>query len=105
MNVVSLVRLHVDNVRMINCIDSLLYKSVILYSISVYYNNHFILKGTHCKADFYSQINEGGDYSPENLVLDDATDDGAGGERRRSERGRKREKPDYYDSLEFENKV
>lgn len=59
---------------------------------------------THCKADFYSQINEGGDYSPENLVLDDAADDGAGGERRRSERGRKREKPDYYDSLEFENK-
>lgn len=57
---------------------------------------------THCKADFYSQINEGGDYSPENLVLDDAADDGEG--RRRSERGRKREKPDYYDSLEFENK-
>ena len=68
-------------------------------------NNHSLLTGTHCKADFYSQINEGGDYSPENLVLDDAADDGAGGERRRSERGRKREKPDYYDSLEFENKV
>lgn len=59
----------------------------------------------HCKADFYSQTNEGGDYSPENLVLDDVTDGGPGGERRRSERGRKREKPDYYDSLEFENKV
>merc|ERR1719510_1554540 len=58
----------------------------------------------HCKADFYSQTNEGGDYSPENLVLDDVTDGGPGGERRRSERGRKREKPDYYDSLEFENK-
>ena len=61
--------------------------------------------GTHCKADFYTQINEGDDYSPENLVLGDAADDGAGGERRRSERGRKREKPNYYDSLEFENKV
>ena len=59
----------------------------------------------HCKADFYSQTNEGGDYSPENLTLDDVTDGGPGGERRRSERGRKREKPDYYDSLEFENKV
>jgi len=59
---------------------------------------------THCKADFYTQINEGDDYSPENLVLGDAADDGAGGERRRSERGRKREKPNYYDSLEFENK-
>jgi len=58
----------------------------------------------HCKADFYSQTHEGGDYSPENLVLDDGGDGGAGGERRRSERGRKREKPDYYDSLEFENK-
>merc|ERR1719510_1653190 len=58
----------------------------------------------HCKADFYSQANEGGDYSPENLVLDDIADVGASGERRRSERGRKREKPDYYDSLEFENK-
>ena len=59
----------------------------------------------HCKADFYSQTHEGGDYSPENLVLDEAGEGGAGGERRRSERGRKREKPDYYDSLEFENKV
>ena len=58
----------------------------------------------HCKADFYSQTHEGDDYSPENLVLDDG-DMGVGGERRRSERGRKREKPDYYDSLEFENKV
>ena len=64
-----------------------------------------IFLGMPCKADFYSQTNEGGDYSPENLVLDDVTDGGPGGERRRSERGRKREKPDYYDSLEFENKV
>ena len=59
----------------------------------------------HCKADFYSQANEGGDYSPENLALDDVAELGASGERRRSERGRKREKPDYYDALEFENKV
>jgi len=59
----------------------------------------------HCKADFYSQALEGGDYSPKNLALDDVAEGGgAGGERRRSERGRKREKPDYYDSLECENK-
>ena len=104
MNVVSLVRLHVDNVRIINSINKSAnqsYSLLFLFTI----NNQFLPTGTHCKADFYSQINEGGDYSPENLVLDDAADDGAGGERRRSERGRKREKPDYYDSLEFENKV
>ena len=59
----------------------------------------------HCKADFYTLAHEGGDYSPESLVLDDGPDGGAGGERRRSERGRKRAKPDYYDSLECENKV
>ena len=74
------------------------------FLLGIYLNqNLFLIIGTHCKADFYSQINEGGDYSPENLVLDDAADDGEG--RRRSERGRKREKPDYYDSLEFENKA
>ena len=70
------------------------------YGNSLPYGLLFI--GMHCKADFYSQTHEGGDYSPENLVLDEAGEGGAGGERRRSERGRKREKPDYYDSLEFE---
>ena len=108
MNVVSLVQLHVDNVRIKNSINKSANQSDNFFLLTFFLftiNNQFLPTGTHCKADFYSQINEGGDYSPENLVLDDAADDGAGGERRRSERGRKREKPDYYDSLEFENKV
>jgi hypothetical protein len=63
-------------------------------------NSVFLLiLGTACGADFYATANDKAS-SPEesSCLLDSSTT-----ERRRSERV-KREKPDYYDALEFENK-
>lgn len=65
----------------------------------------FLISGTVCGADFFSSADKGADSPSECSEADLADRDrgGGGGERRRSERV-KREKPDYYDALDFENK-
>ena len=55
--------------------------------------------GTACGADFYATANDKAS-SPEEAS---SAFDASTSERRRSERV-KREKPDYYDALEFDNK-
>ena len=55
--------------------------------------------GTACGADFYATANDKAS-SPEEAS---SAFDASTSERRRSERG-KREIPDYYDALEFDNK-
>lgn len=65
-------------------------------------SNSVSFPGTSCGADFFSNAGDKAD-SPQDAGGGDADSFSGGGERRRSERV-KREKPDYYDALDFENK-